>query len=164
MESKKCTKCGEEKGVELFNRDRQKRDGRCPRCKVCTRFERRIYIENNKDLIKQQKKNEYNKNKSKYIYRSISNYNRNKDKVLSDSRIYRAKNKEKISLRMKCYSKKNMERIKKSNAERYATSCKNIDFRYLKRLLIGDGFTREHISQHPELIELKRLIIKTKRL
>lgn len=35
---------------------------------------------------------------------------------------------------------------------------------YIKTLLASEGFPRESIKQNPELIETKRLIIKTKRL
>ena len=37
MATKKCTKCGEVKGVEEFNRDRDKPDGRECRCRQCRR-------------------------------------------------------------------------------------------------------------------------------
>jgi hypothetical protein len=32
---KRCTKCGETKPVEEFNRDKTNKDGRCSRCKAC---------------------------------------------------------------------------------------------------------------------------------
>ena len=34
---KRCTKCGEEKPLAAFSRDRSRKDGRYPQCKACVR-------------------------------------------------------------------------------------------------------------------------------
>ncbi len=36
-ETKRCTKCGKEKPLEGFHRDRSKKQGRCSRCRECER-------------------------------------------------------------------------------------------------------------------------------
>ena len=41
--TKRCTKCGKEKPLEGFRRDRSKKLGRYPRCRECERQYERIY-------------------------------------------------------------------------------------------------------------------------
>jgi len=48
--------------------------------------------------------------------------------------------------------------------ERSRMRTDNLSDRYIKELLIANGLSREQIESNTELIEVKRLIIKTKRL
>ena len=44
---KKCTRCGQTKALEKFNRNRRAKDGRRPNCKACQRgYDARWYAEN----------------------------------------------------------------------------------------------------------------------
>ena len=80
--SKTCSKCGEEKLLDEFNRDKTRKDGRRSRCKLCVRKYRqdnkekiaawgKQYYQDNKEKIKQycqdnkEKRNEYVKNRLK---------------------------------------------------------------------------------------------------
>lgn len=49
MISKVCTRCKKEKSIHLFNRDRQKKDGVYPQCKVCTNNKFKLYQTKNKN-------------------------------------------------------------------------------------------------------------------
>jgi endonuclease IV len=40
MKKKKCNKCGEEKGVTAFHKDKTKADGFCTQCKLCNKLHR----------------------------------------------------------------------------------------------------------------------------
>jgi hypothetical protein len=60
---------------------------------------------------------------------------------------------------------KNKESIRKKNAIKESERRKNLTDRYVKKLLYEkNGFSVEQIKNNPELIELKRLILKIKRL
>ena len=73
-------------------------------------------------------------------------------------RKYRLENAEKIKTHNTKYRAKNAENIKTSNAK--ATS--SLASHYVKRILVSQGFKNEQIT--PELIELKRITLKTSRL
>ena len=89
---KKCTKCGTEKALSEFSKDKRSKDGYYRNCKSCNK----AYRETNKDKIKAYR--EANKEKRK-AYREA-----NKDKLKEYSKAYRETNKDKIKERQKkCY-------------------------------------------------------------
>jgi len=99
-------------------------------------------------------------------------YERNKETILSKVREYREVNKEKINSRNKAYSKKNRLKLSKitkewhrSNPDKIkaykSAAVEELKASYIKSSLIISGFPKESITN--ELIETKRLIIKTKR-
>lgn len=48
IDTKTCTACGETKPVDEFHRDRQKADGRRPRCAVCSRADVKAIADRNR--------------------------------------------------------------------------------------------------------------------
>jgi hypothetical protein len=63
------------------------------------------------------------------------------------------------------YNLENKESIRKKDNIREFERRKNLTDRYVKKLLYEkNGFTVEQLKNNPELIELKRLILKIKRL
>jgi len=82
METKKCSKCGVEKELCEFRKDKTKKDGLYPSCKLC----KLIWRRNNKELT-----NASNRRSKKNNYEKIVLYNKE----------YQKKNKEKINTRMK---------------------------------------------------------------
>jgi hypothetical protein len=70
-ETKVCKKCGVEKAVEEFHIDRNLRDGRKTRCRICTNKTKAKWRGRNRDVIVRQKKESYQRNRERYI-----NYNR----------------------------------------------------------------------------------------
>jgi len=97
--SKVCTKCGEEKLLGEFHRDKSVKYGRKYQCKLCTKQ----YREANKE-----RSSEYSK----------QYYEANKEKLLEKNKKHHEENKEKINqYRKECYEA-NKEKIKKQRAER----------------------------------------------
>ena len=90
-DTKKCSKCGEEKPAtpEFFDRDKRRKGGIRSKCKECNK----LYRENNKEEIKERDKLRYEKNK---------------EKILERQKLYRENNKEKI----KEYCENNKEKRK----------------------------------------------------
>jgi hypothetical protein len=89
---KKCSKCKEEKSLNLFNKDKNRHDGIYPICKIC----RKIY--NNKTK-------EHRKNRDKIYYET------NKLKILNNKKEYHFKNKEILNKKSRIYSKNNRDKI-----------------------------------------------------
>ena len=88
----------------------------------------------------------------------------NKEKIKIEVNEWRQKNREKEELTRRKYRKNNPEKVKA-----YEKKCKTkqvFELRnaYIRATLIRRGFTNEQIQHYPELIETKRLIIKTHRL
>jgi hypothetical protein len=117
-DSKKCSKCGIEKSLEEFSKDKSSKDGYISHCKECIKK----YQEKNKDKIKEQRKKYKEENKDKIKesdkkYRvdnkeQIKKYQEeNKEKL----KEYRAENKEKLKEYNKKYRKENKEQTKEYN-------------------------------------------------
>ena len=122
----------------------------------------RKYREANKEKINNQKlisnkkfreKNpEYFKESSKKFREKNPEYSKNKNKI-----NYK-KNKEYYTKKSFLYNKENKEKINKNANNR----TEKLTDGYVKNKLKQSGFPKESIT--PELIEVKRIILKTKRL
>jgi hypothetical protein len=75
---KKCSKCGEEKNLECFNKRKDTIDGRRNECKECWKIKSKI---------------QYEKNKEKYNKKSKERYEINKDIILEKAKEYRKNHK-----------------------------------------------------------------------
>ena len=97
----------------------------------------------------------------------------NAEKIKTHNAKYRAKNSEKTKASKAKWNRNNAEKIKTHNAKYRAKNTENIKTsnakatsslasHYVKRTLVSQGFKNEQIT--PELIELKRITLKTTRL
>ena len=85
---------------------------------------------------------------------------------------YRDKNKDTLNDKNRKYKKTNGKRIREKHKKSLLEYGKmygkkrraELDNGYMQERLQKIGFSKEAIKQHPELIEVERLIIKTKRL
>jgi len=94
---KVCSKCKEVKDESEFYKDKSKKDGLRPDCKVCVKKQDIQYRQKNKDKIKERKKKYCLKNKDKKRKYDEQYCQKNKDK----KREYRQKNKDKRNQRAK---------------------------------------------------------------
>jgi hypothetical protein len=62
---KVCTKRKNIKYIEDFSKDKQRKDGRYPQCKLCQKFKIERWASKNKSHITQYHKDYYQSNKSK---------------------------------------------------------------------------------------------------
>jgi restriction endonuclease Mrr len=162
MEIKICTKCNLklEANLHNFNAGKNGKYGLIARCKKCITEYRKEYMERPEakeaSRIRQQKWTSKNPEKSK----------KNKKK-------YREANLEKYRECCKKWSEANPERVKELNKKWRAgnlekiraldtLSVKELKDGYLKSLLRMQGFKNKNITN--ELIQLKKIIIKTQRL
>ena len=52
MTSKICSKCGEKYPIENFGKDKSKKDGLRPSCKICKQKTDKVYREKNLEKVK----------------------------------------------------------------------------------------------------------------
>lgn len=97
--SRKCTKCGIEKSLDCFHKDRRKKLGVVAVCKEC----QSIYAASH-----------YEKNKQKYHKMRQGYYLENKEKMLGDSKKYYEANKEKKGESVKKWKENNPEKVAES--------------------------------------------------
>ena len=111
METKKCSKCGIEKPIIEFSKDKHKKDGYKSNCKTCSNNSFAKWEENNKE-----KRIEYRKKYTK----------KNEDKIKQKQKNYREENKERIiEMKKKWYYKNKERQIKKSTE--YKRNRKKVD-------------------------------------
>ena len=177
METKTCKKCGEVKGVELFNKDKSRLDGLYCWCKLCSSEScKRIYQEN-KERYRELSKKSYQENKEKVkeryeiykknplFYEQRKEY-RQKNKFKNDPirKEWRLKNKEKVVEYRKKSFLKNKEKAMQGIRKRFKKSVLVLAESYvLKNIVKKTGLSREALKKHPDLAEIERLIIKTRR-
>ncbi len=123
-DTKKCTKCGEEKPatLEFFARDKKGKRGIRSQCKDCDK----LYREKNKEKIKEGKKLYRENNKEKVKEREKLRYENNKEKILECHKLYRENNPEKIKEISKLYYENNKEEIKEREKLRYENNKEKI--------------------------------------
>lgn len=76
MESKSCDICHQERRLDLFGKNRSKKDGLHSTCKECKRRLDKEYSEKNKDKISEQRKQKYVQNREVVIAK-VCEYARN---------------------------------------------------------------------------------------
>lgn len=149
METKECSKCGEVKEVGEFTESKKCKNGISGTCKKCTKEYNKKYRVKNCDKLLQLKR--------KWI-------DDNRNHVNESNRKYKKENSEKEHKYKTNYNNANRKQVNEKNLNRYKYSCEHLGNMYVNSLLRQSGFTTEQINENPELIEVKRLIIKTKRL
>ena len=174
---KTCKKCNEKKDLNLFGKDKRLNSGIKSNCKKCETEVSVKWNLNNKERKSEKAKIFYNKNKEK-IKKKVKEYNiENKEKIYLYQLKYKSENKEKVLLKVRECTRKyyynNTEKIKKYSSEyrelnraliniKANKRAENTTDRYVINNLTTKGFTKEQITS--ELIEVQRIIIKTKRL
>lgn len=86
MSGKRCSGCGEVKGVEAFRRDKSKKDGLTPRCKTC----KRRHYEENREAILESVRRYREENREAYLESNRRYYEENREAHLECLRRYHA--------------------------------------------------------------------------
>ena len=149
MDTKRCSKCGKIKSIDLFRRGV---------CKECIKEYNRLYSIKNRDLIAKIQR-EYQANNVEKIKAQRKEYNS------SVAEIRREKEAAYRQRRRELYDAKKAKDIGAFRERQRASMRKRIaslSDGYIKERLTKQGFKNEQIT--PELIELKRITLKTTRL
>lgn len=121
---KVCKKCGIEKDIEEFHKNKTYKDGYNSTCKECKREYARKYSNENKDKIKEYQK-EYYKNNQEKVKERVSKYrNEHKEEIKEKKKKYNEIHKDEIKVKKKEYYEKNKEKINKRKKEYYKENQK----------------------------------------
>ncbi len=105
---KKCSKCGVEKELAEFSKDKGKRDGLRSQCKACVK----VWCEVNKDKQKAYIKAWREANKGKRKAYNKAWYEDNKDKKKAQNKAWYEANKDKMKVQKKAYREANRDKLK----------------------------------------------------
>lgn len=144
---KVCGSCGIEKDISNFSKNKSKGDGHNSTCRDCHRIHSKKWYDNNKE---------------KCSTSSLAWYYRNKEHVIKRGAQWAKNNHDKISNSMRRYYLRHSENQKNKSKITGPKARRELQNNYVKAKLKAKGFTDEQIT--PELIEVQRLILKTKRL
>ena len=120
MNTKKCTKCGNElpATVEYFYRHTQKKDGLSPECKECTKQRSKRYREANPEKARECCKEWREANPEKERERHKKYREANREKTREYDKKWREANREKERERHKKYREANRDKIRENSRKR----------------------------------------------
>lgn len=168
--TKVCSKCGIKKDLCDFGKNKTGLYGVRECCKVCIKQYMQDYYKKNKKVFKE-KCISWNKNNPDRKNENSRNWKRNNRQKASKSyATYRNNNLEKLRELARKWHKNNFEKSKLNasiyrlnNSEKIKEVRELLPDSYIKTVLKKQNYPQELIN-NPEFIEVKRLIIKTKRL
>tara|TARA_R100001530_G_scaffold20653_1_gene17154 strand:+ start:219 stop:704 length:486 start_codon:yes stop_codon:yes gene_type:complete len=143
-----CCKCKEEKSVDMFYKNRTKKDGFQEECKHCNDIRVREYVDKNRDKVNKRRRDFWKNNPERY------------KKHLQKGRLYTENNREKERERTRKYYKKNKDKELnrgKKNRDELADN-------YIVRCMLQKNKTLKSEDIPQWLIEAKRQEIKLKRI
>ncbi len=132
MNTKVCTKCGIEKGLEFFKKVKRNKSGVGSECKSCESARAKIYYKENKEKIIIRQKIYYEENKEKISVREKRYYQENKEKVDARHKRYKEENKDTLDSWYKQYRIDNKEKISASSKKHYQENTESIRVRHKK--------------------------------
>ena len=118
-----CTKCGVEKDVAEFNKDRRIKDGLHCKCRLWQSVLRKEYYKKHKEEEDIAHKEYRKNNKEKLSQYNVDYYKNNIEYELNRSRVYRENHRDKTRLAARLYYYKNKEKVK---AKRYPAKKKKL--------------------------------------
>ena len=171
---KRCLTCNKEKQINLFHfwTDRKSFS---KQCEECFKKKKAIYRKENAKAIKEYQKKYRSTGAARINARKWAKENpiRLAEKRKEQYKKHESKIKEKAALRKyPSQSKKYAKRYREINYKSIIESRSKYNHKitlelypaYCRSVLKKQGFSESVINQNPELIEVKRLILKTKRL
>lgn len=144
METKLCTKCGEEKPLEEFYKDKTKKYGRSSYCKICSSQRCKLYYQINSEVIKNASSNWQKNNREKRNAWVKKWKDIHRDEVRAAGREYyrknkhvyeryRALNKDRLGEKQKEWVYKNKEKVKIFQKESYLRNYEKNRHKYRER-------------------------------
>jgi hypothetical protein len=122
--TKVCSRCKEERNIELFSKNKRKKDGIDSICKICVKEKSKNYYNNNREKVLEKQRSYNDENKEKRLAYSKKTkeerkeykkeyYEKNRDSLLAYAKEYRKNNREKALEYQREYTKSNREYIAK---------------------------------------------------
>jgi hypothetical protein len=119
MSGKVCSKCGIEKDLSFFNKDKSSKDGLQSKCRECQKILRKKYYQNNKE-IEINRAIEWAQNNPDKAKESNKRYMKNNKPLIAErKRQYYEENREILSVKSAQYYEENKEDFKKNSKKYY---------------------------------------------
>lgn len=147
--TKQCSKCGSIKSSSLFYRGV---------CKECKAEYNKTYAAKNRTLMAQKHREYQEANRARIKIQRAAYSLATKDVRAEKEKVYASRRRELYE----AAKEKDLEGLRCRNRERMRAGIELISDAYVKDQLRGSGFKSSQIT--PELIELKRITLKTSRL
>jgi hypothetical protein len=162
METKVCRICSNQKNINDFEKRQDSKDGFRNECKTCRSIKHSKWRKENIEKVKAKNKRYVEKNKDKIKIYSAEWRKNNPESQRRTSSNWRKNNPEKAKEKDKRYRLNNREKVKKRKKNERDLQINELKDSYIKTQLYNKGFKLNEVTT--ELIEVQRLIIKTKRL
>lgn len=150
---KTCTKCGVEKELGEFYKDKSFSDGLSYWCKKCKRQRASTFAKQNPEVITERNQKKYAKNKEKIKKANREYYRKNRKAVAAQSRKYYDANKEKIKEQHKQYREDNKENLAAQRKARYETNRDEMRARarefHQKHKDKRNAYSKQHRKDNP---------------
>ncbi len=154
MTEKRCSKCGEVKGVDCFSRDKNKKDGLQCHCRKCRVENARRYREKNIEKVAEKNRRYREENREKLAEYALRYREENPEKMAEANRRYYEENREKLAEKNRRFREENREKL----AEYARMQIGLITDSYVARVM-----KIPTAEAPPDLIEAKRQQLKLKR-
>lgn len=133
MDTKVCTKCGIEKPLDQFYKDRTRKDWYWCHCKSCKRVTEKKYRDKNSDIIKQKRKEYKRTHQDKIKKYNYDYYHNNKETELKRSKQYRIDNPDYDKERYWKHRDKCLNSVKKLQQEKKYQKLHTKTYNYIKK-------------------------------
>ena len=107
---KVCITCNLEQVEDNFHKDKSRKDGLNPRCKLCKSAIDAKYRESHKDIIHQKNKSYYQSNSNAIKEKATKWYNEHKEQHKSRMQLYFQENKKKIKQKQKEWNERHKQK------------------------------------------------------
>jgi hypothetical protein len=140
---KVCSKCGQEKSLYCFYRDKSKKNGLCPSCKVCCNKQKANYIPD-PDKIRENARKYYHRNKEERRKLRMEYYYDNLENQRAYAREYR---KGYYEANKNTILKKGVYYTAQYRADRQDRTPSWVDLRVIKEFYLScpEGYHVDHI-------------------
>lgn len=152
-QTKKCSKCGEEKELVEFSKNKNTKDGYSYNCKACASANHRKWRQDNKGRIKEYMQSYREENKDRIKEQVKSYREKNKERAREWKRQWSAKNPEKVRAQKRRHYQKNKQYYKDNAAKWRRENPEEISLigqrRKARKLENGcEHFTRQQLKEH----------------
>jgi hypothetical protein len=143
MGNKICCTCKIKKPIDLFNKNKSRKDGYNPSCRECSLLSSKKWVNDNREKNNEHKKKYRDKDENKEIAKVYKKeYSENNKQIIKEkSKFYYENNKEKYLEYTKEYRKNNLDKVK-NNINKWKKENKEKDYKrydnYRKNRLLND--------------------------
>ena len=173
MQLKRCSKCGEERPLEEFYKDKTRKDGRHSLCKTCSNQRMKLYYQKNSEEIKNRARNWQKNNRGKRNASTKKWKDKHRDEVRAAGREYyrenkhiydryRALNKDILNEKRRIWVSKNKEKVKIRQKECFLRNYEKNKYKYKERRKIWGQKNHDKIlkERQKKIIDLADRYIK----